>query len=385
MSAGSGISVFKRHTVRPSAFSDSDPPRKCRCGKFNMKNLGKIKLYVPVSSKCTAMAIVFIAFASMAAWAQESVSGPAVTELPANKVIATVPVGSAPQGIVVTPNRKFVYVANSGSISISEIATAKNSVALTIPLSYSPGALAITPDGSTLYIANYYASSVSVFDTASNRVTQTLSLSEGPTYLAMSPDGTQLYVLCSYQEGSGVIAIIDTATNQVSSTTINVGGFPQSLVFTADGSHAYEVNDPASAVTVIDTVTQTISGTLATTQLHAGGLALLHSGTKLFVTGDSKFIQVLNPSGTSKRRITLPVTSGFNTPALTPNGLYLYLPIFLGGSTSVLMIDTKTNSVVGEPITVGTQPYAIAISSNSRRAYVSNYADGTVSVINIAP
>ncbi|HEX4199879.1 MAG TPA: hypothetical protein VHY59_00050, partial [Chthoniobacterales bacterium] len=81
----------------------------------------------------------------------------------------------------------------------------------------------------------------------------------------------------------------------------------------------------------------------------------------------------------------LPESSGFNTPALTPNGLYLYLPIFIGGSTTVLMIDTKTNSVAGNPIAVGTQPYAIAISSNAKRAYVSNYADGTVSVINISP
>jgi YVTN family beta-propeller protein len=171
----------------------------------------------------------------------------------------------------------------------------------------------------------------------------------------------------------------------VSSTTINVGEFPQSLVFTADGNHAYEVNDPASSVTVIDTTTQSISGTLATAQLHAGGLALLPSGTKLFVTGDSTFVQVVYTSGIGKKKITLPESNGFNTPALTPNGLYLYLPIFTGGSTTVLMIDTKTNLVTGKPITVGTQPYAIAISSNARRAYVSNYADGTVSVINIAP
>jgi YVTN family beta-propeller protein len=350
-----------------------------------MKNPEKIKLYVPVSSRLAAMAFAFVASTTTVVWAQESSSEPLATKLPLNKVVATVPVGSAPQGIVVTPNRKFVYVANGGSISISEIATATHTVALTVPLSYSPGALAITPDGSTLYIANYYASSVSVFDTASNSVTQTLPLSEGPTYLAMSPDGTQLYVLCNFQEGSGVIAIIDTATNQVSSTTINVGGFPQSLVFTADGKHAYEVNDPASSVAVIDTTTQSISGTLATSQLNAGGLALLPNGTELFVTGDSTFVQVLNTSGTGKRKITLPKSSGFNTPALTPNGLYLYLPIFTGGSTTVLMIDTQTNRVAGKPITVGTQPYAIAISSNAQRAYVSNYADGTVSVINIAP
>ena len=360
--------------------------RKRRCGACDMKNSEKIRLYLPLDLNLAAItfALLIISSAMTPVWAQDQSGGPLVTRLPMNKVIATVPVGSAPQGIVVTPNTSFVYVANGGSISLSEIDTKTNTVALNVPLNNSPGALAIKPDGSTLYIANYYASSVSVFDTASNTVTQDLALSEGPSYLAMSPDGTQLYVLCNYEEGNGIIAIIDTQTNQVLSTTINIGGFPQSLVFTADGNHAYEVNDPASAVTVIDTTTQSISGTLATSQLHAGGLALLPNGAKLFVTGDSTYIQVLFTSGTGKRKITLPESSGFNTPALTPNGLYLYLPIFTGGSTTVLMIDTRTSQVAGNPITVGTQPYAIAISSNARRAYVSNYADGTVSVINIA-
>ena len=352
-----------------------------------MKNSSKIRWYLSLNLNLVvrALAVAIIFCAIPPAQAQNQANEPLATTLPKNRVIATVPVGSAPQGIVVTPNTSLVYVANGGSISLSEIDTKTNTVSLNVPLNNSPGALAIKPDGSTLYIANYYASSVSVFDTVTNTVTQEIALSEGPSYLAMSPDGTQLYVLCNNEEGSGIIAIIDTQTNQVSSTTINIGGFPQSLVFTADGNQAYEVNDPASAVTVIDTTTQSVSGTLATSQLHAGGLALLPNGTKLFVTGDSTYIQVLNTSGIGKKKITLPKVSGFNTPALTPNGLYLYLPIFIGGSTTVLMIDTKTNLVAGNPITVGTQPYAIAISSNAKRAYVSNYADGSVSVINIAP
>jgi YVTN family beta-propeller protein len=339
-------------------------------------------------SVCLAAAVFAVVCMSSnvgSAVAQESLARASTSKRPKNTVIATVTVGSAPQGIVVTPNTDFVYVANGGSLTLSEIATKTNTVALTIPLNYSPGALAITPDGSTLYVANYYASNVSVVDTATNTVTTTLSLSEGPSYLAITPDGSQVYVLCNNEESDGIIAIIDTATNQVSATTINIGGFPQSLVFTADGNYAYEVNDPASDVSVIDTATQSVSSTLRTSQLHAGGLALLPNGKKLYVTGDSAYIQLLNTSGKGSRKITLPQSGGFNTPALTPNGLYLYYPIFIGGSNSVYMIDTKSNQVAGPAIAVGNQPFAVAIASNAKRAYVSNYADGTVSVINIAP
>jgi YVTN family beta-propeller protein len=352
-----------------------------------MRNTSKIRSIVKSSVSLTATVLAFVMVSSTVglAVAQEALVKPLTTKLPQNEVIATVSVGSAPQGIVVTPNTDFVYVANGGSLTISQIATNTNTVALTIPLSYSPGALAITPDGSTLYVANYYDSSVSVIDTATNAVTTTLTLTEGPSYLAVTPDGSQVYVLCNNEESAGIIAIIDTATNGVLPTTINIGGFPQSLVFTADGNYAYEVNDPASDVSVIDTSSQTVSGTLPTSQLHAGGLALLPNGKKLYVTGDSDDIQVVNTSGKGSKNITLPESSGFNTPALTPNGMYLYLPIFTGGSTSVYMIDTKTNQVVGSAITVGSQPFGIAIASNAKRAYVSNYADGTVSVINIAP
>jgi YVTN family beta-propeller protein len=352
-----------------------------------MKNPRKIRLFVRTGVWLVATIFTSIIVSSTVApaVAQEALVKSLTTKPPKNNVIATVPVGSAPQGIVVTPNTDFVYVANGGSLTISKIRAKTNRVTLTIPLSVSPGALAITPDGSTLYVANYYDSSVSVVDTTTNAVTSTLPVSEGPTYLAVTPDGSQVYVLCNSEEGDGIIAIIDTVSNQVLSTTINIGGFPQSLVFTADGDHAYEVNDPASVVSVIDTATQSVSGTLPTNQLNAGGLALLPNGQKLYVTGDSEYIQVVNTSVKGSKKITLPQSGGFNTPALTPNGIYLYLPIFTGGSNSVYMINTKTNRVVGSAIPVGSQPFGVAIASNAKRAYVSNYAGGTVSVIDIAP
>lgn len=356
-------------------------------GAYHMRKIQEIRLFVPLSVHlaATIFIIAIVPLSLPSAFAQEPFVRSSTTNSPKNKVIATVAVGSAPQGIVVTPNTDFVYVANGGSLTISEIETKTNTVVLTIPLSYSPGALAITPDGSTLYVANYYDSSVSVIDTASNTVTTTLPLSEGPSYLAVSPDGSQVYVLCNNEESDGIIAIIDTATNQVLTTTIAIGGFPQSLVFTADGNYAYEVNDPASVVSVINTATQSVSSTLRTNQLYAGGLALLPNGKKLYVTGDSEYIQVIDTIEKGSKKVTLPQSGGYNTPALTPNGTYLYYQINTGGSNSVYMIDTKTNQVVGSAIPVGTQPWAIAIASNAKRAYVSNYADGTVSVINIAP
>ena len=45
------------------------------------------------------------------------------------------------------------------------------------------------------------------------------------------------------------------------------------------------------------------------------------------------------------------------------------------------MIDTETNQVMGSPIRVGKEPYAITISPDGKTAYVANYGTDTVSVI----
>src|SRR5208283_2426515 len=65
----------------------------------------------------------------------------------ANTVIATITVGTEPDGVAVTPNGDYVYVTNSGSDSVSVISTASNSVTATIPVGGYPVGVAVTPDG----------------------------------------------------------------------------------------------------------------------------------------------------------------------------------------------------------------------------------------------
>ena len=53
-------------------------------------------------------------------------------------------------------------------------------------------------------------------------------------------------------------------------------------------------------------------------------------------------------------------------------------------SDNVTVIDTATNTTVGAPIAVGTNPIAIAITPNGARAYVANAGSNNVSLIDTA-
>src|SRR5437868_4351573 len=74
--------------------------------------------------------------------------------------VATIPVGTNPWGVAVTPNGAFAYVTNQATNDVSVIDTASNSVVATIPVGSNPVGLAITPNGAFAYVANYLSSSL---------------------------------------------------------------------------------------------------------------------------------------------------------------------------------------------------------------------------------
>jgi len=51
-----------------------------------------------------------------------------------NMVTGTIPAGSTPAGLAITPNGEFIYVGNQITSSVSVISTVTNSVVATIPL-----------------------------------------------------------------------------------------------------------------------------------------------------------------------------------------------------------------------------------------------------------
>ena len=103
-----------------------------------------------------------------------------VVDTASNTVVATVPVGSNPFGVAVSPDGARVYVTNFGSSNVSVIAIASNTVVATVPVGSRPYGVAVSPDGAFAYVANFSSSNVSVIATASNTVVATVAVGAGP-------------------------------------------------------------------------------------------------------------------------------------------------------------------------------------------------------------
>jgi YVTN family beta-propeller protein len=149
----------------------------------------------------------------------------------------------------------FAYVTNVLDGTVSVVDTATPAVVATIPVGSFPSAVAVTPDGKHVYVANRgtgaVPGAVSVIDTSSNAVVATVPVGINPTGVAITPDGTHAYVTnANLNSGArGTVSVISTATNKVVAT-IPAGINPFGIAITPDGKRAYVTNE-AGTVSVI--------------------------------------------------------------------------------------------------------------------------------------
>ena len=209
----------------------------------------------------------------------------------ARKTMARVNVGQQPVGVKATPDRTQVWVANSGSGSISIIDFASKTVVGTINLPPLHGAfpaqpnnIAFLPDGTRAYVTDHDAqsgSTVYVIDVASQAVIQQIGVGNFPSGMAVSPDGSQVWITCRADNN---VYVIDTLTNTVIQVIANIS-LPTGITFNPTGTTVYvaEGNPVGGVVAVIDPGTFTVLNTIAVGDLpHI--VKISPSGHYLFVT-----------------------------------------------------------------------------------------------------
>jgi YVTN family beta-propeller protein len=336
-------------------------------------------------------------------------------------------IGDRPSGVSVNPATNIAYVANSGSSTVSVIDGKTNTVLSNITVGTTPNAISVNPATNIAYVSNYNDGTVSVIDGKTNKVITAISVGNGPNAISVNP-ATNIAYVSNYVDGT--VSVIDDKTNTVLSN-ITVGTNPTAVSVNPATNIAYVVNYNDNTISILDGKTNSVVKTIsvgtnptAVSVNPATNIAYVaNSGSSTVSVIDGKTNTVLsnitvgtNPTAVSvnpatniayvanKDDNTVSVIDGKTNKVITairgsklpPNGIHMasgaapeavsvnpatniaYVANYNDGTVSV--IDGKTNTVLSN-ITVGNGPNAVSVNPATNIAYVGNYNDGTVSVI----
>jgi YVTN family beta-propeller protein len=310
--------------------------------------------------------------------------------------------------VIAAPSVYVGHLSNSGQAGlVSVIDTASNINVGTIPVGLTPAGVAVNPAGTRVYVSNYADGTVSVIDTATKTVIATVRLgpcpnpssgiiSCAPAGLAVSPDGARVYVahlIASGNTGStGAISVIDTVNNSVAAI-LPIGPFdPRGIAVNPQGDRIYVANSPLNSVLVINTIGLQVVATIPV-GINPVSVAVNPAGTRVYVTNrnfaavaGNDTVSVID-SATNQVVSSIQVGKGPWGVAVSPDGNRVYVANstqhVISNTGTVSVISGSTNSVV-TTIAVGSEPFGLAVRPDGTRVYVTNVLNSNVSVIDTA-
>jgi len=275
--------------------------------------------------------------------------------------IATIPVGKNPTGVAANSQKNEVYVANTGSNSLSVIDAEQNKVVGIIGVERNPFFVDVSQDGTRAYVANADSNSVSIIDLRARRVLSNVPVGKSPGLARISPDGK---VVVAAERVGNSVSVIDAQKMSVRSS-IPVCEQPTDIGISLDSSKAFIACSGSAQVAVV--------GLSLPSELPAEQEST-RTPSQASQSGD-------NPGPPRDRLLTLLDVGA--TPvhlALKPDGGEIFVSNF--GANTISEILTGTNEVGGSYV-IGAGPVRSIVSSDNSTLYVSNFNSDTVAVYSI--
>ena len=276
-----------------------------------------------------------------------------VIDLASQKVVALVPVGRSPAGVVAASRIGRVFVSNPDSKTISVIDMRAQRVVATLAAGDGAVGIDATADGSHVYAADWYRNRLLVFDTraadsstgqpGSGHATPVASIEVGkaPAGVAASDRAGTVFVA---ERDDDSVALVDVHARQVR-LRATVGSHPFALLFDAPRQRLYAINVQSDDVTVIDTRDPNRLDVIATVKVGKApyGAALAADGALLYVTNQHDDSVSVIDAASLKLLRTL---TGFGYPeGVAAHADRVYVVNWMDDNVSVL--DARSGATLG--------------------------------------
>ena len=261
------------------------------------------------------------------------------------KRIAGVPVGKHPHEIVLSPDKRFLYVSDNGILWMTE-----------------PG-----EGGNT----------ISVIDRAAMKKVGVIDLGpyRRPHGLDIHPKTGQIASTIENPDG---MVLIDPVHRKVVRKYDVKGEDPHMVLFGRDGEWAYVSNTATNALAAVHLASGQVK--LIPTDARPQGAVLSHDGKIIFLTNsDGNSISIIDAD--KKERIgKIAVGKGPGRVALTPDGKTLVYNLQPG--QGVGFADVASRKVISE-IALGGNPLSLTLSSDGKLGYAGIQDQDKVAVISV--
>ena len=230
--------------------------------------------------------------------------------------------------------------------------------------------IALNPITHKLYAVDQAHGAVIEVNTVTGGV-KSIATGANPDAIAVNSTTDRVYVVNS---GGGYVSVLDGATDEAIGT-MKTDRRPYYIALNETTNKAYVSNTFSKVMTVLDLS----AGTSTEWPVGSGDAVIVDSkGDQVYLLGyEDPNLRIMN--GLSGEVTRDPVGSIHAwAPAFDEELRKLYVTRV--GSADVLIVDLESRA--HSVIKVGNYPCAIAVNPGTHMAYVANYVDNTVSVIN---
>jgi len=201
-----------------------------------------------------------------------------VIDVSSGTLLQTVPTGGGPQGLALSPDGRFLYIAQSLDSSVLVLSASDFSVQKSIATAGAPTDIAVSPDGELLYVT--CRDHIEIIRTGDDSIRELISDVREPAGLALAPDGRKLFVTSASQ---GTLTVINTGDLTLCDVIDLGSGFEPSGVRVAPGGDLlYVMGFSSTKILALDTRDLSMKDTIDL-GLESSGMAFSPDGTLAYV------------------------------------------------------------------------------------------------------